>query len=153
MKFVLLVFFLFIVNCSNNKVVKKHGSSSLELKIDKVEVNQTNKNDVIQLFGKPSSISLFDENSWFYIEREKVNQSIFKLGKSKIRKNQVLEIHYDNTGIVKYKRLYNLDNMNDLKIVKEITKKKYDTSSSFNKLIKSLEQKINSPTRSKSNKN
>ena len=149
MKFVLLVFFLFIVNCSNNKVVKKHGSSSLELKIDKVEVNQTNKNDVIQLFGKPSSISLFDENSWFYIEREKVNQSIFKLGKSKIRKNQVLEIHYDNTGIVKYKRLYNLDNMNDLKIVKEITKKKYDTSSSFNKLIKSLEQKINSPTTTK----
>ena len=96
MKFVLLVFFLFIVNCSNNKVVKKHGSSSLELKIDKVEVNQTNKNDVIQLFGKPSSISLFDENSWFYIEREKVNQSIFKLGKSKIRKNQVLEIHYSS---------------------------------------------------------
>ena len=149
MKFVLLVFFLFIVNCSNNKVVKKHGSSSLELKIDKVEVNQTNKNDVIQLFGKPSSISLFDENSWFYIEREKVNQSIFKLGQSKIRKNQVLEIHYDNTGIVKYKRLYNLENMNDLKIVKEITKKKYDTSSSFNKLIKSLEQKINSPTATK----
>ncbi len=149
MKFVLLVFFLFILNCSNNKVVKKHGSSSLELKIDKVEVNQTNKNDVIQLFGKPSSISLFDENSWFYIEREKVNQSIFKLGKSKIRKNQVLEIHYDNTGIVKYKRLYNLENMNDLKIVKEITKKKYDTSSSFNKLIKSLEQKINSPTTTK----
>ena len=149
MKFVLLVFFLFIVNCSNNKVVKKHGSSSLELKIDKVEVNQTNKNDVIQLFGKPSSISLFDENSWFYIEREKVNQSIFKLGKSKIRKNQVLEIHFDNTGIVKYKRLYNLENMNDLKIVKEITKKKYDTSSSFNKLIKSLEQKINSPTTTK----
>ena len=149
MKFVLLVFFLFIVNCSNNKVVKKHGSSSLELKIDKVEVNQTNKNDVIQLFGKPSSISLFDENSWFYIEREKVNQSIFKLGKSKIRKNQVLEIHYDNTGIVKYKRLYNLENMNDLKIVKEITKKEYDTSSSFNKLIKSLEQKINSPTTTK----
>ena len=149
MKFVLLVFFLFIINCSNNKVVKKHGSSSLELKIDKVEVNLTNKNDIIQLFGKPSSISLFDENSWFYIEREKVNQSIFKLGKSKIRKNQVLEIHYDNTGIVKYKRLYNLENMNDLKIVKEITKKKYDTSSSFNKLIKSLEQKINSPTTTK----
>jgi hypothetical protein len=39
--------------------------------------------------------------------------------------------------------------MNDLKIVKEITKKKYDTSSSFNKLIKSLEQKINSPTTTK----
>ena len=33
--------------------------------------------------------------------------------------------------------------------LKEITKKKYDTSSSFNKLIKSLEQKINSPTTTK----
>ena len=52
-------------------------------------------------------------------------------------------------GIVKYKKLYNLENMNDLKIVKSITKKKYDTSSSFNKLIKSLEQKINAPKSTK----
>tara|TARA_Y100000590_G_scaffold73594_1_gene81071 strand:+ start:12 stop:467 length:456 start_codon:yes stop_codon:yes gene_type:complete len=151
MKKILILIFLLTISCSNNKVVNKHGSSALEVKINKVEINKSNKNDIVNLFGHPSSVSLFDQNSWFYIERETVNQSLFKLGKSKISKNHVLEIIYDDMGIVKYKKLYNLENMNDLKIVKDITKKKYDTSSSFNKLIKSLEQKINAPKSSKTN--
>ena len=149
MKKILILIFLLTLSCSNNKVVNKHGSSALEVKINKVEINKSNKNDIVNLFGHPSSVSLFDQNSWFYIERETVNQSLFKLGKSKISKNHVLEIIYDDMGIVKYKKLYNLENMNDLKIVKSITKKKYDTSSSFNKLIKSLEQKINAPKSTK----
>ena len=151
MKKILILIFLLTLSCSNNKVVNKHGSAALALKINKVEINKSNKNDIVRLFGHPSSVSLFDQNSWFYIERETVNQSLFKLGKSKISKNHVLEIVYDDLGIVKYKKLYNLENMNDLKIVKSITKKKYDTSSSFNKLIRSLEQKINAPKSTKKN--
>ena len=149
MKKILILIFLLTISCSNNKVVNKHGSTALELKFNKVEINKSNKNDIVKIFGNPSSISLFDQNSWFYIERETANQSLFKLGKSKISKNHVLEIVYDDLGIVKYKKLYNLEDMNDLKVVKDITKKKYDTSSSFNKLIKSLEQKINSPKSTK----
>ena len=30
-----------------------------------------------------AAFSLFDENLWYYIQREKVNQSVFKLGKKK----------------------------------------------------------------------
>ena len=149
MKILLIIFFLFIANCSNNKVVNKHGASALELKINKVKVNTSNKNDILELFGQPSSVSLFDQNSWLYIERESENQSVFKLGKSKIKKNHVLEIIYNDIGLVKHTKLYNLENMNDLKIVKNTTKKKYDTKSTLNKLIKSLEQKINAPTTTK----
>ena len=152
MKKILIIIFLLTISCSNNKVVNTHGTSALEIKSNKIVLKTTNKNDVINILGKPSTISLFDKNSWFYIERETVNQSVFKLGKSKIIKNNVLEVVFDNYGIVISKNNYDLNNMNELKIVKGITKKKYDTKSKFGKIITSLEQKINAPKINRKNK-
>ena len=152
MKILVLLIFLLTISCSNNKVVNTHGTSALEIKSNKIVLKTTNKNDVINILGKPSTISLFDKNSWFYIERETVNQSVFKLGKSKIIKNNVLEVVFDNYGIVISKNNYDLNNMNELKIVKGITKKKYDTKSKFGKIITSLEQKINAPKINRKNK-
>ncbi len=150
MKTLIFLIFLLTISCSNNKVVNSHGSKAIVLKSNKIEISKSNKNDVLSILGKPSTISLFDENSWFFIEREKVNQSFFKFGKSKIRKNNVLEVTFDNYGIVLSKKLYDLENMNDLKKVKETTQKKYDTNSKIGKLIKSLEQKINAPKMNRS---
>ena len=152
MKKLILIIFLFTISCSNNKVVNSHGSKAIVLKSNKIEIAKSNKNDVLSILGKPSTVSLFDENSWFFIEREKVNQSLFKFGKSKIRKNNVLEVTFDKYGIVLSKKLYDLENMNDLKKVKETTRKKYDTNSKIGKLIKSLEQKINAPKMNRSKK-
>ena len=150
MKKILLIIFLITISCSNNKVFINHGLTALEKKSKKIEILKSNKNDVLNILGKPSTVSLFDQNSWFFIQREKVNQSIFKIGKSKIRKNDVLEVSFDNYGIVKSKKLYNLENMNDLKKVKDTTQKSYDTNSKIGKLIKSLEQKINAPKMNRS---
>ena len=110
-----------------------------------IEISKSNKNDVINIIGKPSSISLFDENLWFFIERENVNQSVFKLGKSKIQKNDVIEIVFNDYGIVKTKKIYDLNDMNDLKIIKETTNKSYGSNSPIGKFLKSMEQKLNSP--------
>ena len=118
MKKIIIIILLFTVSCSNNKVVKNHGFNALETKIDKIVVLKDNKNDVLRIIGRPSTVSLFNENSWFYIQREKINQSVFKLGKSKIQKNNILEITFNNYGIVESKKLYDLDDMNDIKIVK-----------------------------------
>ena len=152
MKTLFFLLFLLTISCSNNKVVNTHGSTSLSLKSNKIEILKSNKNDVLNILGKPSTVSLFDQNSWFFIQREKVNQSIFKIGKSKIRKNDVLEVSFDNYGIVKSKKLYNLENMNDLKKVKKKTQKTYDSNSKIGKLIKSLEQKINAPKMNRNKK-
>ena len=43
--------------------------------------------------------------------------------------------------------------MNKINLAKEVTLKQYDKTSPITNVIKSLEQKINSPTKSKSNKN
>ena len=142
---ILFIILIFISACSNNKVVNNHGLNELNQKYNKIEIAKSNKNDVLNIIGKPSSISLFDENIWFFIERENVNQSVFKLGKSKIQKNDVIEIVFNNYGIVKTKKIYNLNDMNDFKIVKETTNKKYGSNSPIGKFLKSMEQKMNSP--------
>ena len=83
MKFIIIIIFLFIVNCSGNKVSNFHGSKQLETKFNIIKVNKTNKNDLVKLIGPPSSVSDFDNNKWFYIERLKTNQSLIKLGNQK----------------------------------------------------------------------
>ena len=81
MRIFLLLIILFITACSSNKVSKNHGFISLENKLENIAINKSNKNDIIKIIGHPSSISKFDTNKWFYIERKQTNQSLFKLGK------------------------------------------------------------------------
>ena len=145
MKKILIIIFLLTISCSNNKVVNNHGFSNLENKSNKIEVSKSNINDVLKDIGTPSTISLFDENIWFYIERSSINQSIVKLGKSKLEKNNILQISFDNRGIVKSKKLYQIDNMNDLQISKETTTKAYDTKSYIDKVLTSIKQKVDAP--------
>ena len=81
MKNIVLIIFLFTISCSNNKVVNNHGFTGLENKSNKIIISKTNKNDILTNVGRPSTVSLFDENIWFYIERAKVTQSFVKLCK------------------------------------------------------------------------
>ena len=143
MKKIIIFIFLITISCGNNKVVKNHGIIALEKKSDEILPSKSNKNDVLDILGKPSTISLFDKNSWFYMESEKVNQSLFKLGKSKIQKNNVLLISFNDYGIVDTKKIYTIKDMKKLNIVKNTTVKKYDETSFAGKLLKSLDQKIN----------
>ena len=119
----LLIFIFLITACSSNKVSKNHGFISLENKLENIEINKSNKNDIIEVIGHPSSISKFNSNKWFYIERKQTNQSLFKLGIKKISKNNILVIEFDNKGLAKNKRLVNQNDMNELIYVKKTTKK------------------------------
>ena len=42
----------------------------LNKKHEKLIINKSNKNDIIQLLGSPSTKSAFDNDLWIYIERE-----------------------------------------------------------------------------------
>ena len=149
MKKLFILIFLLTISCTNNKVVNNHGYKSLEIKANLIKITESNKNDVVKNIGKPSTISMFDDNTWFYIERKKVNQSVLKLGKSKIKKNIVLQIKYNDQGIVIAKKIYDIDDMNDFKIVKDVTKKTYSDQSIFGSIIKSIEQKSNAPKKNR----
>ena len=147
MKYTLLsLLFLFILNCSVNKVSNSHGTKFIGVKYDKIILNRSNKNDVRKLIGPPSSISQFTGN-WFYIERKKTNQSIFKFGKKKILENNIIILQFDTMGMVSKKDFLNINDMKDIKISKEITTKKYGQDNALYDIFSSLRDKMNAPSR------
>tara|TARA_Y100000590_G_scaffold285816_1_gene321616 strand:- start:1447 stop:1896 length:450 start_codon:yes stop_codon:yes gene_type:complete len=149
MKILLIFILLFTLNCSTNKVSKLHGFRLIENKYEKIEINKNNKNDVRKLIGPPSTISNFDINKWFYIEREKTNQSIVKLGVQKINKNNVLVLKFNNMGILEKKEILKLEDMNEVLLVKNVTKKKFRQDNFLYNIFSSLREKINAPTRNR----
>ena len=149
MKYILyLSFFLFTHNCSTDKVSNIHGFRLLDTKSEKLVISKTNKNDVRKILGPPSSISKFDD-IWFYIERKKTNQKIFKLGKKRISKNNVLIIEFDNKGIVISKEILDINDMNEIKIADKKTIKKYEQDNMIYNILSTLREKINAPSRNK----
>ena len=147
MRYILIIFFIFIINCSGDKVSNYHGFKSLETKYNQINLNSTNRNDLIKLIGPPSTISNFNKNKWFYIERLKTNQSLIKLGTQKIKKNNILLVEFNGAGILKNKKLLDLDDMNDFKYFEKITEKEFKNNNLIYSVFTSLREKINSPTR------
>ena len=153
MRIFLIILFIISSGCKANKVSKNHGFISLETKFEKIQINKTNKNDLIKTIGHPSSISDFDENKWFYIERKKTNQSLFKLGIKKINKNNILIVNFNNKGLVENKKIIDLNNMNDVKYVKKTTQKEFDQDNTIYNIFSSLREKINAPARNRNKSN
>ncbi len=149
MKIFILLLFLFTLNCSVNKVSKNHGFKSLEQRFEKIVVNETNKNDMIYLIGPPSTKSDFDENKWFYIERRKTNQSLIKLGIKRIEKNNILMVEFNKRGLLKNKKLYDLNNMNNINYVKALTEKEFKQNNFLYNILTSLREKINAPVKNR----
>ena len=108
-------------------------------------VNSSNKNDIIKILGQPSSKSKFDNDTWIYIERKQTQSKIKNLGRMKIYKNDVLVLDIDKFGLLKNKEFYNLQDMNNLNIVKSKTEAGYNRSSFIYKFMSSMRQKINDP--------
>ena len=141
----LIITFLFITNCSLNKVVKKHGVRNLEIKQEKLNINQSNVNDITQLLGPPSTKSTFDNDIWIYIEREITHEKIFKLGKEKLITNNVLVLEIDNKGMLIEKEFYDINKMNEIKLSSLETENVYSKRSFVFDFLSSMRQKINDP--------
>ena len=152
MKYLILFVFLFTLSCSVNKVKNNHGVLSLESKFNKIHLNKSNSNDIIDIFGPPSTKSTFDNKVWIYIERKKTNRSIFKLGNQKIEKNNVVVLEINSKGILSKKDIYNVENMNKYKFSKKSTQKKYQKDSYIYGVLSSLRDKIDAPIKRKKSK-
>ena len=150
MKYLYIILLFLTLNCSGNKVTSYHGNKYLEEKFDKIVINETNKNELISKIGPPSTVSDFNENKWFYFERIKTNQSLFKLGKQKIKKNNILIVELDKKGILIDKLLLDLNDMNDIKYLKTITDKEFKKNDNLlSGVVSTLREKINAPLKNR----
>ena len=67
------------------------------------------------------------------------------LGRMKIFKNDVLVLELDNTGILKKKEFYNMDDMKKIKVVEDSTDATFARNSFIYEFMSSMRQKINDP--------
>jgi outer membrane protein assembly factor BamE (lipoprotein component of BamABCDE complex) len=143
--FNLIVLFLFISSCTLNKVIKHHGVHFLEKKSEKLVIGKTNKNDIFELLGPPSTKGSFDEELWIYMEIQTSSSKISKLGKKKLLKNNILLLDIDNRGILSKSIFIDKDKMNEIKFSEDTTQMSYSKNSFIYEFLYSVRQKINDP--------
>ena len=126
-------------------MVKHHGVPFLEKKQSSLIVNISNKNDIRNILGNPSTTSMFDNDVWIYIERKQTQSKLKNLGKMKIVKNDILVLEIDNYGILMSKKFYNKDDMKNIKVVEATTEAGFKKNSFVYDFMSSMRQKINDP--------
>jgi len=115
--YLFLVLFL-ISSCQTNEVIRTHGISYLENREKLIFVNKSNKNDVVELFGQPSTKGMTDDNLWIYIERTMTKGTMLKFGRNYLKKNNTLVLEFDKYGMLIKKEFYDKDKMQKLRLLR-----------------------------------
>ncbi len=109
----------------------------------KIQVNSTNKNDIVKIFGEPSTKSTFDNDLWIYIERKITNTHF--LGKRELVKNNVLVLEIDDRGLLAKIDFYDIKDMNKIDFDKSVTEISYRKRNFIYNFLSSVRQKVNDP--------
>ena len=109
----------------------------------KIQVNTTNRNDLVKIFGEPSTKSTFDNDVWIYIERKITNTHLF--GRRELIVNNVLVLEIDQRGLLAKIDFYNIDDMKKIDFDKDKTEISYRKRSFVYDFLASMRQKINDP--------
>ena len=152
-KILILTIFFLILNCSFNKVIQNHGVHNLEKKQAKLKLNKTNKNDIFDIIGPPSTKSTFDNDIYIYIEKKTSSSKLTKLGKKKLLRNNVLVLEVDTKGILVSKKFYNIEDMKKMKFDETVTEVNQTRKSFIYNFLYSVRQKIDDPLGKKRIKN
>ena len=138
----LLLIIIFITGCQRNQVIKTHGISYLEKREKLLFINKSNKNDVIEIFGQPSTKGMTDENLWIYIERTITRGKMLKLGKNNLKKNNVLVLEFNKYGVLEKKKFYDKEKMKKLTFTKNITENEIRKENFIYSFLSSVRQKM-----------
>ena len=141
----LTIIFLFISNCTLNKVLSQHGVNFLEKKQEKLIVNISNSNDIIKLLGPASTKSTFDNDVWIYIERVKSSSKVLRLGKKDLIENNVLILEINNKGVLAQKIFIDKEKMNNLEFSSDMIEMSGTKRSFIYDFLSTLRKKMNDP--------
>ena len=137
-----VIILFFITACQQKEVTKTHGIAYLEKREKLIVVNKTNKNDTINVLGQPSTKGMTDDNLWIYIERTTTRGSLFMLGRSYLKKNNVLVLEFDKYGILTKKEFYNKKKMKKISFAKDITANEIRKENFIEGFLSSVRQKM-----------
>jgi len=139
----LLIFIFFILyNCQLQEPTKNHGILFLKNRADKLAVNKSNKNDVIQTIGQPHSKSISDEDNWIYIERVLTKGEFHKLGQNVLKTNNILILTFDKYGVLKKKDFLDKNSKKKISFSENQTINDISQKSFVEKFLQSLKSKM-----------
>ena len=125
-----LITFIILNSCKLQDPSNSHGIVFLKNRSEKLVINNSNKNDVIDIIGQPHTKSINNSNEWMYIERILTKGSFHKLGQNVLKENNVLILNFDKYGILISKKLLNLNdkknvNFSEMKTNNELSQKSF----------------------------
>src|SRR3989338_615950 len=78
-------------------VIDNRGHIIEPEQVSKIKVGKTTKEQVLELFGTPSSVSTFGNKTWFYMSEITQTRAFFSLT---VLKSNVTRIEFNDKGIV-----------------------------------------------------
>ena len=140
--FYFLIILFSVIGCQQQEVINTHGIAYLENREKLLTINESNKNDVIQIFGQPATKGMNDDNMWIYIERTRTRGKLLKLGRSYLKKNNVLILEFTKLGILSKKEFYDKEKMNKIKFSKSVTENDLKRENFIYSFLTSVRQKM-----------
>ena len=137
-----LLIFIILYGCQLQEPTKNHGIVFLKNRSDKLTINNSNKNDVLKIIGKPHSKSINDDNEWFYIERVLTKGEYHKLGRNILKTNNILVLNFDKYGILVDKNFLNKNDKKQIAFSKSKTSNELTQKSFVEKFLTSIREKM-----------
>ena len=128
--------------CQLQEPYKNHGIVFLENRSNKLTINTTNKNDVLNIIGQPHSKSINNSNEWFYIERVLTKGEYHKLGQNILKSNNILVLNFDKYGILSKKTFLNKEDIKKIDFSKKTTDNQLTQKSFVERFLSSIRTKM-----------
>ena len=145
-KIIIILIILLLSNCHRNPVINTHGVPFLDIKQKNLIIKKTNKNDVKKFLGHPSTVAIFNNSIWIYIERTRTRGKMLKFGQNVTSKNNVLALEFDEHEILIKKDFFNKNQINKINFTQNTTGTITRERNFIYSFLSSLRQKINKPT-------
>ena len=139
---ILVVLFIILSGCKLQEPLKTHGIVFLENRANKLIVNKSNKNDVINIIGQPQLKDYDNADTWIYLERILTKGKYHKLGKHVLKQNNILILDFNKYGILSNKKILNKDDINQIKFSKKTTENQLSQKNFVRSFLESIRQKM-----------
>ena len=141
------IVFIILIGCKLQEPLKTHGIIFLENRSQKLVLNQSNKNDVIRIMGRPHIKEDEINQSWIYLERILSKGKYHKLGRHILKENNILVLNFDKYGVLKNKKFLKKEDLKKLEFSQKITENELTQKSFVQKFLQSVKQKMYSNQR------
>ncbi len=99
-------------------VVATRGNLLDNERLAQITVGRSTENDVAAIFGSPTTVSTFDELTWYYIGQRTEKVAFFD---PEIVERRVVVVEFDGLGVVRRMEELGLDDAEDILLVERET--------------------------------